>query len=423
MEVVPRCTVHVGVGLHVVLKIQDCRTTSSGLRYKGSLIGVKANFPALTSRALFSTPTNTCLHVRSLHFACAFPPPFAFIRRCAAVDVSLLPQSRGQHRPSSADEHPSSTKPAAEHPWRPSDPTSSSSTDPPSGFPVRPYPSSRSIPTRDATDRILPRAESTHGVNDHCLDPPNELDRKGRDRSVEDVKSRRGYERSGVVDGSGDNGGKRDAGDGVDSVGGNGKSEKRIRNSGRGRGDDLGSGRPRRRRSEHITSSPSPSAGSVVGAKDFDSASSAHRERQSRWQKQQHGSTPTAAVLKDSRRSSYAADGIDIRGGGGARGEWNSATARRIVHSALTATWHGGEHARPQGSNIVGDLRHGNSGRGHGRGGAGGEGSLGNSRDSSTPSMMMATTAGRLLGDRVRPFERSKGASLQRSLEEAMQAR
>ncbi|CAM9596464.1 unnamed protein product, partial [Sphacelaria rigidula] len=191
-----------------------------------------------------------------------------------------------------------------------------------------------------------------------------------------------------------------------------------------GRGDDRESGRPRRRRSEHFATSPSPSAGSVVGAtgataggKDCDSASDTHRGRQSRWQKQQRGSTPTAAVLDDSRRCSYTAKVIDVHGGGGARGERNSMVARRRGHLALTATWHGGEHARPQVFNSERDFRNGNIDRKRGRGGGGGEGSLGDSWDSSTSSMMMATTAGCLLGDRVRP------PSLQRSLEEAIQAR
>ncbi|CAM9596535.1 unnamed protein product, partial [Sphacelaria rigidula] len=69
-----------------------------------------------------------------------------------AVDASVRPQSCGQRQPSNTGEHSSSTKPTVEHPWRPNDPTSSASTDPPSGFPVRPYPSSRSTPTRDVTD-------------------------------------------------------------------------------------------------------------------------------------------------------------------------------------------------------------------------------------------------------------------------------
>lgn len=268
--------------------------------------------------------------------------------------------------------------------------------------------SRRPTATDEATGRALRQLESPREHN---------RDREPQQREGGDQRSEVGGEKG--LDFETGGGGGADGGDGGCSAvvsGSTGESKRRSSSTNRATDEREG----HRRQDERFPQSPS-AAGSLTGSVK-ESSHHDHAYRSASIRRQSESSMP--ALLDDARRHPYTTKGEDSRGGGG---RWASPT-NIAGDSARTRIRQAGEHVRSSVVNSDKYSRYSSTGRGigvgrGGGGGGGGGGSLRNSWGSAASTMMMATSSGRLLGDRMRPLERSRGESLQRSLEEAMQVK
>lgn len=182
------------------------------------------------------------------------------------------------------------------------------------------------------------------------------------------------------------------------------RREMSTGDSGRARGNDS-----ERRRREDVRSSMASSGVDII---DPVYSSDAHRRLpQQRFHPSNIIGGRESLSAYDARRRLSTAERTSYRGSGnshgGSAGGWTSPTRSGSARPTMP---HMAGHALPRAFGGSGNHACGNN-----------SGAAGYSLESSWGSLASSATAGCLLGGRIRPLDGSRGESLQRSLEEAMQ--